>query len=146
MPTDRHHHRYKSQQHFAAEQLPCCWQVFAIQACGPTCSYLLSRPINMCLLVQAQHPHVCRPGTYTLKIKSFSNWKAFVMTNPGIEPGFAPWEGAVLAAWPIGHNRGDKIRTCDLSVPNAALYQTEPRLADYSHSISKLWILVNWYF
>ena len=24
------------------------------------------------------------------------------MTNPGIEPGFAPWEGAVLAAWPIG--------------------------------------------
>ncbi len=28
--------------------------------------YLLSRPINMCLLVQAQHPHVCRPGTYTV--------------------------------------------------------------------------------
>ena len=27
-------------------------------------------------------------------------------------------------------NRGDKIRTCDLCVPNAALYQTEPRL-DY---------------
>ena len=23
--------------------------------------------------------------------------------------------------------RGDKIRTCDLCVPNAALYQTEPR-------------------
>ena len=51
------------------------------------------------------------------------------MTNPGIEPGFAPWEGAVLAAWPIGlKNRGDKIRTCDLSVPNAALHQTEPHL------------------
>ena len=27
-------------------------------------------------------------------------------------------------------SRGDKIRTCDLCVPNAALYQTEPRL-DY---------------
>ena len=27
-------------------------------------------------------------------------------------------------------NRGDRIRTCDLCVPNAALYQTEPRL-DY---------------
>ena len=25
-------------------------------------------------------------------------------------------------------NRGDRIRTCDLCVPNAALYQTEPRL------------------
>ena len=25
-------------------------------------------------------------------------------------------------------SRGDKIRTCGLSVPNAALYQTEPRL------------------
>ena len=25
-------------------------------------------------------------------------------------------------------SRGDKIRTCDLCVPNAALYQTEPRL------------------
>ena len=24
--------------------------------------------------------------------------------------------------------RGDKIRTCDLCVPNAALYQTEPHL------------------
>lgn len=26
------------------------------------------------------------------------------------------------------NRRGDKIRTCDLCVPNAALYQTEPRL------------------
>ena len=26
-------------------------------------------------------------------------------------------------------SRGDKIRTCGLRVPNAALYQTEPRLA-----------------
>ena len=25
-------------------------------------------------------------------------------------------------------SRGDKIRTCDLCVPNAALYQPEPRL------------------
>ena len=34
-------------------------------------------------------------------------------------------------------NRGDVIRTRDLCVPNAALYQTEPRfdLALYSHSI-----------
>ena len=24
-------------------------------------------------------------------------------------------------------NRGDRIRTCDLGVPNAALYQAEPR-------------------
>ena len=50
------------------------------------------------------------------------------MTCPGIEPGFTPWEGVVLTAWPTGRNRGDKIRTCDLCVPNAALYQTEPRL------------------
>ena len=50
------------------------------------------------------------------------------MTCPGIEPGFTPWEGVVLTAWPTGQNRGDKIRTCDLCVPNAALYQTEPRL------------------
>ena len=26
------------------------------------------------------------------------------------------------------HGRGDRIRTCGLCVPNAALYQTEPRL------------------
>jgi hypothetical protein len=26
------------------------------------------------------------------------------------------------------YHRGDKIRTCGLRVPNAALYQTEPRL------------------
>ena len=51
-----------------------------------------------------------------------------LMTCPGIEPGFTPWEGVVLTAWPTGRNRGDKIRTCDLCVPNAALYQTEPRL------------------
>ena len=53
------------------------------------------------------------------------------MTCPGIEPGFTPWEGVVLTAWPTGLrfvSRGDKIRTCDLCVPNAALYQTEPRL------------------
>ena len=50
------------------------------------------------------------------------------VTCPGIEPGFTPWEGVVLTAWPTGRNRGDKIRTCDLCVPNAALYQTEPRL------------------
>ena len=24
------------------------------------------------------------------------------MTDPGIEPGFTPWEGVVLTAWPIG--------------------------------------------
>lgn len=29
------------------------------------------------------------------------------------------------------HHRGDKIRTCGLRVPNAALYQTEPRLDLY---------------
>ena len=50
------------------------------------------------------------------------------MTSSGIEPEFTPWEGVVLTAWPWGQNRGDKIRTCDLCVPNAALYQTEPRL------------------
>ena len=35
------------------------------------------------------------------------------------------------------HRRSDVIRTRDLCVPNAALYQTEPRfdLALYSHSI-----------
>ena len=50
------------------------------------------------------------------------------MTWPGIEPGFTPWEGVVLAAWPSGpKNRGDVIRTRGLCVPNAALYQTEPR-------------------
>ena len=53
------------------------------------------------------------------------------MTSSGIEPEFTPWEGVVLTAWPWGQNRGDKIRTCDLCVPNAALYQTEPRLATF---------------
>ena len=28
----------------------------------------------------------------------------------------------------LRNSRGDKIRTCGLCVPNAALYQTEPRL------------------
>ena len=57
------------------------------------------------------------------------------MTCPGIEPGFTPWEGVVLTAWPRGQNlsRGDKIRTCDLCVPNAALYQTEPRLVSITY-------------
>ena len=54
------------------------------------------------------------------------------MTRPGIEPGFTAWEAVVLTAWPTGQvNRGDRIRTCDLCVPNAALYQTEPRLVFY---------------
>ena len=30
--------------------------------------------------------------------------------------------------WKLIFSRRDKIRTCDLCVPNAALYQTEPRL------------------
>ena len=62
------------------------------------------------------------------------------MTCPGIEPGFTPWEGVVLTAWPTGRvpNRGDKIRTCDLCVPNAALYQTEPRLDTLLSSVSLL--------
>ena len=29
--------------------------------------------------------------------------------------------------WKLIFSRRDKIRTCDLCVPNAALYQTEPR-------------------
>ena len=29
--------------------------------------------------------------------------------------------------WKLIFRRRDKIRTCDLCVPNAALYQTEPR-------------------
>ena len=33
-------------------------------------------------------------------------------------------------------NRGDKIRTCGLCVPNAALYQTEPRLDTLCISVS----------
>ncbi len=33
---------------------------------------------------------------------------------------------------PIFPNRCDKIRTCDLCVPNAALYQTEPRNEIYT--------------
>ncbi len=32
-------------------------------------------------------------------------------------------------------SRGDKIRTCDLCVPNAALYQTEPHLENEPHSL-----------
>ena len=31
------------------------------------------------------------------------------------------------------YSRGDKIRTCDLCVPNAALYQTEPRLVSITY-------------
>ena len=38
----------------------------------------------------------------------------------------------------LGRNRGDRIRTCDLSVPNAALYQAElrPVLESLSLSVS----------
>ena len=84
------------------------------------------------------------PATYALRMRCSTSWAteayevsknaaakyATAMTSPGIEPGFTPWEGVVLTAWPRGQNpsRGDKIRTCDLCVPNAALYQTEPRL------------------
>ena len=39
-------------------------------------------------------------------------------------------------------DRGDKIRTCGLCVPNAALYQTEPRL-DTSGSIIQIAEIVN---
>ena len=39
-------------------------------------------------------------------------------------------------------NRGDKIRTCGLCVPNAALYQTEPRL-DTFDSIIRIVEIVN---
>ena len=41
-------------------------------------------------------------------------------------------ENAVKSTFPtpfISH-RGDKIWTCDLYIPNVALYQAEPRLAD----------------
>lgn len=67
-----------------------------------------------------------------------------IMTWPGIEPGFTPWEGVVLAAWPSGLkvNRGDVIRTRGLCVPNAALYQTEPRLDTFG-SIIHLFQKVN---
>ena len=39
-------------------------------------------------------------------------------------------------------DRGDKIRTCGLCVPNAALYQTEPRLDTFC-SIIWIWKIVN---
>ena len=48
-------------------------------------------------------------------------------SNPGLRRERA-------SSWPLDQqaliciSRGDKIRTCDLCVPNAALYQTEPRL------------------
>ena len=42
-------------------------------------------------------------------------------------------------------DRGDKIRTCGLCVPNAALYQTEPRL-DISYTIIRIFYFVNHYF
>ena len=65
-----------------------------------------------------------------------------LMTSSGIEPEFTPWEGVVLTAWPWGRSRGDKIWTCDLCVPNAALYQTEPRL-DFSSFLSFCFVLSN---
>ncbi len=43
---------------------------------------------------------------------------------------------------PAKVHRGDKIRTCGLCVPNAALYQTEPRL-DTFHSIIQIVLIVN---
>ena len=47
-----------------------------------------------------------------------------------------------LTNWPS--TRGDKIRTCDLSVPNAALYQTEPRLvSNAKYNIQKETEIVN---
>ena len=111
------------------------------------------------------------PATYALRMRRSTSWAKeailsilsflkMLMTSPGIEPGFTPWEGVVLTAWPRGLilliyliitnqrsttsgslpkkqevSRGDKIWTCDLCVPNAALYQTEPRL-DFSSFLS----------
>ena len=39
-------------------------------------------------------------------------------------------------------SRRDKIRTCDLCVPNAALYQTEPRDDVNIKIIYKKWLIV----
>ena len=53
------------------------------------------------------------PATYALRMRRSTSWakeailnilncfKTF-MTSPGIEPGFTPWEGVVLTAWPRG--------------------------------------------
>ena len=47
----------------------------------------------------------------------------------GIEPASRAWKARVL---PLNHarkqdGRDDRIWTCDILVPNQALYQTEPR-------------------
>ena len=60
-------------------------------------------------------------------------------SNPGLRRERA-------SSWPLDHeakihgvyckvHRGDKIRTCGLCVPNAALYQTEPRLDTFDSII-----------
>ena len=86
-------------------------------------------------LMRRKNPRDCHLWGFLVLMKTMIDIKKKLygipysfMTCPGIEPGFTPWEGVVLTAWPTGRNRGDKIRTCDLCVPNAALYQTEPRL------------------
>ena len=46
-------------------------------------------------------------------------------------------------------SRGDKIRTCDLCVPNAALYQTEPRLdhrRKYNIKLKKCQLYFSFFF
>ena len=70
-----------------------------------------------------------------INIKKEAVWKFHTASwpvresNPGLRRERA-------SSWPLDQqalvciSRGDKIRTCDLCVPNAALYQTEPRL-DY---------------
>lgn len=40
--------------------------------------------------------------TFLRNKKTFLIFRKVFMTYPGIEPGFPPWEGGVLAAWPIG--------------------------------------------
>ena len=58
------------------------------------------------------------PATYALRMRCSTSWAteayevsknaaakyAPAMTSPGIEPGFTPWEGVVLTAWPRGLN------------------------------------------
>ena len=55
-------------------------------------------------------------------------YKKYQKNYPHTKKTTNPYKSRISGA--PANNRSDKIRTCDLCVPNAALYQTEPRFVN----------------
>ena len=103
-----------------------------------------------------QLPAGLEPATYALRMRCSTNWATEAPlknaaaycnskwpvreSNPGLRRERA-------SSWPLDqqaifsfYNRGDVIRTRDLCVPNAALYQTEPRLDMFFFAFEEVFI------